>query len=183
VAQPHIRSEHPSGRLQHNCTGDRYAMGPCVSQASVASGSVTSELCAGANRMLPNPSCHAPSPRAQAFALLVVSGTTILVGMIPALRALAAEPSAHLKAGSGGTRKSSSFFGMDTRSALVSLQVSLAVVLLFAASLMGTSVRKLLAVDEGFRSENLLTFDYSQPLGVQSVSRSISTTSLCRSGW
>jgi predicted permease len=110
-----------------------------------------------------------------AFALLVVLGTTILVGMIPALRASAAEPSTHLKAGSGGTRKSSSYFGIDAGSALVGLQVSLALVLLFAASLMGTSVRKLLAVDEGFRSENLLTFDFSQPQGVESVSRYIST--------
>jgi len=44
VAQPHVRSGHPSGRLQRNCTGDRYAIGACVTGASAPSGSGTREL-------------------------------------------------------------------------------------------------------------------------------------------
>ena len=44
MAPPHVRSRHPSARLHPYCVANRYAPGPCVTGARVASGSGTRVL-------------------------------------------------------------------------------------------------------------------------------------------
>ena len=91
--------------------------------------------------------------RAFVFALVTVVATTILFGLVPAFRA--AEPSAgdELKAGgrSVGTGRQHRL-----RSALVTAEVSLAIVLLVSAGLLVRSFASLMSVDRGFRSDHVL---------------------------
>jgi predicted permease len=55
---------------------------------------------------------------------------------------------------------------VDPQTLLVGAQVSLALILLVGVGLMGSSVRELLSVDEGFHTERLLSFDFSSPRAV-----------------
>ena len=102
------------------------------------------------------------------FSFLMVLGTALLVGIAPALRASEVDFARDLKEGGAGTtRKGGRLFGLDTRSALVASQVALALGLLIGTGLVAESVRRLLGVDEGFRTERLLTFDYTDPQGLR----------------
>lgn len=96
------------------------------------------------------------------FAILVVFATAFLVGIITALRTLRGNLTRHLKEG-GGTQKRGRLWGLDSRSTLVGFQVALALILLIGAGLVVESVRRLLEVEEGFRTEHLLTFDFTSP--------------------
>ena len=64
MAPPHVRSRHPFARWQHNCTGDRHAMGPCFTGASVASASGTRVLGGVATIQTHEPRPLKDSPRA-----------------------------------------------------------------------------------------------------------------------
>jgi len=80
--------------------------------------------------------------------------TTLLFGLLPAVRA--SRPDLHdaLKDGSGTAGGAPQRHGL--RGALVTLEVALAVMLLGSAGLMGKSLLRVLSVDPGFRPEGAL---------------------------
>lgn len=97
------------------------------------------------------------------FALVVTLLTGVVFGLAPALRSSTANVGARLRDGSGATRRARGIGSLDVRSVLVGAQVALALVLLVCVGLVGDSTRRLLAVDEGFRTERLLSFSYVIP--------------------
>ncbi len=94
------------------------------------------------------------------IALALSLGTVLLFGIFPSLAAAGANPAEDLK--KGGVRFTSRS-GTRYRSGLVILQVALSVVLLVASGLLIRSFGRLLAVDPGFRVENLLTATVDLP--------------------
>jgi putative ABC transport system permease protein len=84
----------------------------------------------------------------------------ILVGLAPAIAAARADVNGALK---DASRVAGSVFRQRMRAALVVGEVALAVVLTVGAGLLLRSFVALLAVDPGFRSENLLTLQVQVP--------------------
>lgn len=107
------------------------------------------------------------------FALLATLVTALLFGLAPALRVSRADVGARLRDGAGGTRRTGRVLGLDARAALVSSQIALALVLLIGVGLMAETTLRLLRVDEGFRTERLLTFTYSIPTSNSAASEPI----------
>jgi len=97
-----------------------------------------------------------------AFTVLVCAATSILFGLVPALRAAGVDPQQHLKSGArGGT-------GGDRRRArnlLIGAEVALSVVLLVGAGLLIRSFVALQRVNPGFDATDVLTFELSMPFG------------------
>ena len=98
--------------------------------------------------------------RVAAFTIAVSLACGLLVGLVPGLQARAPDLSNSLKesARSSGGRQS-----QRVRSALVVVEVSLAVVLLVGAGLMIRSVRNLAALNPGFDPQSVLTVHASIP--------------------
>jgi predicted permease len=96
------------------------------------------------------------------FAIVLAVLTSVVSGLVPALRAGAADPVDGLKAGGRGIAPGRDRF----RSALVIGQIALGLVLLVGASVLITALLNVSRKDPGFRTENLLTFDIglSRPL-------------------
>jgi putative ABC transport system permease protein len=88
------------------------------------------------------------------FNLGLVVLTTVVVGVIPALKISAMTTAEKLKEGG---RRGAGGRGQRTRAALVVTEVVLATVLLIGAGLLIRSVGQLLAAEPGFRPEHLLT--------------------------
>jgi predicted permease len=88
------------------------------------------------------------------FTLVLAIATGILFGLIPALVASRADLNAVIKDSS--SRSGSGFKQNKTRSVLVLVEVSLAVVLLVGASLLIRTSLSLSAVDPGYTTENVL---------------------------
>ena len=86
------------------------------------------------------------------FTLALTTTAGLLFGVIPALRASHLEPGLELRE---GTRGASARQGL--RSALVSSEVALAMVLLIGAGLMLKSLQNLRHADKGFDANNVLT--------------------------
>jgi putative ABC transport system permease protein len=88
-----------------------------------------------------------------AFGLVVTTLTGLAFGLIPALQAARSDPQRELQHGSwrsaGGHRRA--------RSALVVMEVALALILLVSSGLLLRSLHHLFAVAVGFESSNLLT--------------------------
>jgi len=98
--------------------------------------------------------------RAAAFTVAVSIASGILVGLAPGLQANGLQVNSALKEtarGSDGRRS------QRMRSALVVIELSLAVVLLVGAGLMIRSVRNLVALNPGFDPESVLTLHASIP--------------------
>ena len=99
--------------------------------------------------------------RVLAFSLVVSMFVTLAVGAFPALRAAKRDPrdalagSHRVQGGGAASRR--------LRAGLVMAQVSLTVVLLVGAGLVGQSVLNLLAEDPGFRTEGALVMDVWLP--------------------
>jgi len=91
------------------------------------------------------------------FTLAVSVATGLLFGLIPAIQASKPDPNGALKDGSRGLL--GSVAGKRTRSALVTVEVALALVLLIGAGLMIKSFLKLQQMNLGFNPENVLTTD------------------------
>ena len=93
--------------------------------------------------------------RALAFCLTLCALTTVVFGLVPALRATRVDLTRDLKDGSmtGGTSSRST-----ARQFIVGLETALAVVLLFGGGLLLAGWRRLSAVDVGFDRTHLLTF-------------------------
>lgn len=95
------------------------------------------------------------------FALAVGVAAALLAGLLPALQATQIAPAGELKESSRGA--TSGRARLRWRQALVATEVALAVVLVTGAGLMIRSVRNLLAIDTGFRTDGVLTMRLSTP--------------------
>jgi predicted permease len=94
--------------------------------------------------------------------LLFAMGMTLVVGLVlgllAALRASEIDPVERLRAGAGTASHSKSHGRM--RQALVVTQIAATVVLLIGGGLLIRSLTKVLTVDPGFRTDNVLTFSF-----------------------
>lgn len=95
-----------------------------------------------------------------AFAIALTLGTTIVIGLVPALRISGTDPQATLQA--VATRVSTSATRRSL-SALVVGEIALALVLLILAGLTVRDLRRLERVDPGFTTNNVLTYQLSLP--------------------
>jgi putative ABC transport system permease protein len=95
------------------------------------------------------------------FALGATVVTGLLFGLLPAMQAVRADPQHALRGGgrgiAGGARQ-------RLRRMLVVSEISIALVLLAGAGLLVKSFTRLLAVDPGFRPENVLAIPMSLPV-------------------
>ena len=89
------------------------------------------------------------------FAFFLSVGTSMLFGILPAWRVARADAQQALKSSGGRTTESRGSLRM--RGILISLEVGLSTVLLVIAGLLTTSLVRLLGVDKGFGSEQVLT--------------------------
>jgi putative ABC transport system permease protein len=93
--------------------------------------------------------------RALGFTMLVSLATGVLFGLVPALQASKPDLNETLK--EGGRASSASFRRNWVRSFFVVAEVAICLVLLVGAGLMIRSFIRLINVDSGFNSENVLT--------------------------
>jgi putative ABC transport system permease protein len=94
------------------------------------------------------------------FALAVAVAVGMLFGMAPAWQAARADVAAVIKEGG---RSSAGGGARWTRSTLLVAEVALSLVLLVGAALLLRSFSRLIEVDPGFRSENVLAFRVALP--------------------
>ncbi|HEY3219317.1 MAG TPA: ABC transporter permease [Gemmatimonadales bacterium] len=95
------------------------------------------------------------------FTALICLLATVAVGVAPAVRPPAADLSVPLKAGSPGAGASGIWLRL--RSALVALEVALALVLLIGTGLLVRSLWALSHVDPGFDPKGVITFQVNPP--------------------
>ncbi|HEX6107184.1 MAG TPA: ABC transporter permease [Gemmatimonadales bacterium] len=97
-----------------------------------------------------------------AFTVAVCVATSVLFGLVPALRAASVDPQEHLKSGGrggpGGDRR-------KARSLLIGAEVALSVVLLVGAGLLIRSFLAIQRVNPGYDGSDVLTFELSMPFG------------------
>jgi len=99
-----------------------------------------------------------------AFTTAISIGTGFMFGLAPAFQISLADHMQTIKAGAADASSGSRLFGWNaTRNFLTVTQISIAVVLLTAASLLINSFLKLSHVDRGYNPSNLLTFRLSLP--------------------
>ena len=128
-------------------------------------GNVLLKLIIAAERAtLPRVDEIAIDPTVLAFTAMVALLAGIAVGVVPALRVTGASSMAALRQ---GTRGSGAHQG--ARSALVVAELAIALMLLTGAGLLVRSFSRLVAVDTGFRDEQLLTLQMN--VGQNSVQR------------
>src|SRR5215212_2489515 len=92
--------------------------------------------------------------RVLAFAVFVSLVTGLLFGIVPALQASRPDIVSRLKEGSKGSASGS--YGLRFRGALIVTEVALSLVLLIASGLLLRSFWRLMAVEPGFNSQNVL---------------------------
>lgn len=89
-----------------------------------------------------------------AFTAAVATVSCVIFGLLPAIRATRTPPVAAMRAGGRGLTSGRERFAL--RRALVTAQVALSLVLLVGALLFAGSLRRLLAVNAGFRADGLV---------------------------
>jgi putative ABC transport system permease protein len=96
------------------------------------------------------------------FTMAICALTSVLFGLVPALRAAGTDPQEHLKlggrGGSAGDRR-------RARTLLIVAEVALSVMLLVGAGLLIRSFIALQRVDPGYDGSDVLTFELSMPFG------------------
>jgi predicted permease len=95
-----------------------------------------------------------------AVAVVLSVATTLLFGLLPALRGAPRDPQATLRASSGRVSGGQT---AKTRTALAIVQLSLAVVLIAVSTLVMKSFVRVLNVDPGIRGDHLLTMAVNLP--------------------
>jgi predicted permease len=95
-----------------------------------------------------------PDSRSLAFAALLSVVSTILFGLIPALRASSARPEAALKR--GGMHSSARIGSLRW---MLAAQIGFSVAVLFLSGLLLLSFRQLVAINPGFSRDNVILFD------------------------
>ncbi len=95
-----------------------------------------------------------------AFAVIATTLSAILFGIVPSLRTSAVQPASALAAGSRGVVRGTRTAG---RGVLVIAEVALAVVLVTGAGLLLKSFARLMAVDVGLNTGNVVTFSMKLP--------------------
>jgi predicted permease len=98
-----------------------------------------------------------PDTRVLLFTLVVCMITGILFGLVPALRALHIELNATLKNAAPGAMNTGGKRGPHWGKVLVTGQVALSLLVLFAAGLLVRSLQNLRNVDIGFKRDHVLT--------------------------
>ena len=101
------------------------------------------------------------TPRVLGFTWVVAVGAGVLFGLVPALRA--ASPDLREALAEGGSRGSTGARGGRLRSALVAIEMALAVVLLVASGLLVRTFLGLRTTDLGFETSGLLVFRVTLP--------------------
>ena len=101
------------------------------------------------------------NPAVLLFALALTAGTGLLFGLAPALAMTRPDLASTLKEGSRGIMGSAR--GDRWRSALVVVEIALALILLVGAGLLMRTFSKLVAVDPGFDAANVLTLQVGLP--------------------
>ena len=96
----------------------------------------------------------APDSRSIAFAAALSLLSTILFGLVPALRASSVRPEATLK--TAGTQRS---VRVGSLRWMLTAQIAFSVSVLFLSGLLLLSFRKLIVVDPGFTRDNVVLFD------------------------
>jgi putative ABC transport system permease protein len=94
------------------------------------------------------------------FTLLITVGSTLLAGIVPALRSSRSNLINELRERSGSSRSSG---GRLFRDGMVILEVTLSFVLLIGAGLMVRSFISLQSTDPGFNPDSVLTFNLNLP--------------------
>jgi putative ABC transport system permease protein len=107
-----------------------------------------------------DPSAIALDGRVLAFALAVTAVTTLLVGLVPALRTSAVEAGEAIRSGTRGNTGSRSRLWRS----LVGVEVALAIVLLAGSGLLLRSFADVLRIDPGFAADPVLTVEVALPL-------------------
>jgi putative ABC transport system permease protein len=111
-----------------------------------------------------------PDLRVLSFTFGVALLTCVLFGVAPAIQAAGADPATVMKSGGRGLTAGRERFLL--RRGLIVSQVALSLVLLVAALLFVQTFRKLLALDAGFRQENVLVADFDfSPLNIPAANR------------
>ena len=100
-------------------------------------------------------------PRALLFAFAVSALAGLLFGLIPAWRAARSEPQGALQ--SGGRSATQSRHGLRLSELLVTAEVALSAALLVAAGLLVGSLAGILAIDQGFHPDHVLTVKLNLP--------------------
>jgi putative ABC transport system permease protein len=99
-------------------------------------------------------------PRVVLFTLVVSLLSGILFGLLPALQASRPDLNQSLKE---GARSGAGMRRLRARGALVSAEVAITLVLLVGAGLMLRSLDRLLSVDPGFETRNVVTVEINPP--------------------
>jgi putative ABC transport system permease protein len=107
-----------------------------------------------------DPSAIALDGRVLAFALAVTALTTLLVGLVPALRTSAVEAGEAIRSGSRGNTGGRSRLWRS----LLGFEVALAIVLLTGSGLLLRSFADVLRIDPGFAGDPVLTVEVALPL-------------------
>jgi putative ABC transport system permease protein len=111
-----------------------------------------------------------PDLRVLSFTFGVALLTCVLFGVAPAIQAAGADPATVMKSGGRGLAAGRERFLL--RRGLIVSQVALSLVLLVAALLFVQTFRNLLALDAGFRQENVLVADFDfSPLNIPAANR------------
>lgn len=100
-----------------------------------------------------------PNPSVLLFAIVVVAGSALLFGIMPAIKYLQADPQTALQQNSA--RTSGSRQASALRLALISLQVFGCTALLLITGLFVKSLATLLVTDRGFQTGNVVTAEVS----------------------
>ena len=116
-------------------------------------------LIANAPAALPRVAEIGIDPSVAVFTLVMALGTSLVVGVAPALQASRRDLRGALQHGDRG----SSGGGNRVRAALVFAEIALSTVLLMAAALLARSFQRVEAVDPGFRPSQVLTIRLSLP--------------------
>jgi len=99
-----------------------------------------------------------------AFAGAVTLSTTLIFGLLPALRAASADLRTLL--GDGGRRSTSGLHGSALRSMLVVAEVGMATALVIGSGLLLKSYQNLSSVDPGFQVGDAVKFNVIPPIGL-----------------